>query len=146
MIWSIKCVTVSNLFTIFCFPLKSKMAVKRGKNLNFSPLENILPVSQKFARNRSICYSFQDCCNFLFSAKIQDQHQKWRKLKLSFVQDDPLVPCGSKIHSKSLYRLQFEIFVIFQIFTKTSNNKPLLTWTLINKCETSICYCSQNSR
>ena len=39
------------------------------------------PVGQKFARNRSISYSFRDIHTFSFSAKIQDGRQKWRKLK-----------------------------------------------------------------
>ena len=41
------------------------------------------PVGQKFARNRSISYSFRDIDTFSFSAKIQDGCQKWRKLKFS---------------------------------------------------------------
>ena len=41
----------------------------------------------------------------------------------------------------------FEIFLIFHIFTKSSKKKyPILTCTLSNKCETSICYSSQKSR
>ena len=45
---------------------------------------------------------------FCFSAKIQDGRQKWRKLKfLNFVQNTFLLPCESKILSKSLYLLRF---------------------------------------
>ena len=40
-----------------------------------------IPVGQKFAQNRSISYRLQDIFNVLFSAKIQDGRQKWRKLK-----------------------------------------------------------------
>ena len=36
---------------------------------------------QKFTQNRSIPYGFRDIHTFSFSAKIQDGHQKWRKLK-----------------------------------------------------------------
>ena len=36
-------------------------------------------MGQKFARNRSISYGFQDIHTFSFSAKIQDGRQKWRK-------------------------------------------------------------------
>ena len=37
---------------------------------------------QKFARNRSISYHFEDILNdSIFFAKIQDGRQKWRKLK-----------------------------------------------------------------
>ena len=39
------------------------------------------PVDQKFAQNRSISYGFRDIHTFLFSAKIQDGCQMWRKLK-----------------------------------------------------------------
>ena len=39
-------------------------------------------VGQKFNRNRSISYGFQDIHTFSFSAKIQDGRQKWRKLKI----------------------------------------------------------------
>ena len=38
-------------------------------------------MGQKFAQNCSISYHFEDIFNVLFSAKIQDGHQKWRKLK-----------------------------------------------------------------
>ena len=51
--------TISEIFTIFHFPLKSKMAAKSDKNWNFSPLHRILlyyPVGKIFARNRSISY------------------------------------------------------------------------------------------
>ena len=37
---------------------------------------------KKFTQNRSISYGFQDIHTFSFSAKIQDGHQKWQKLKL----------------------------------------------------------------
>ena len=66
------------------------------------------PVGQKFAQNRSISYGFQDIHTFLFSAKIQDGHQKWRKLKFFPLAWDTVVPpCGSKIRSKLLYLLRF---------------------------------------
>ena len=55
------------IFTLFHFPLKSKMAAKSGENWNFSLLHRILlyyPVGQKFARNRSIYYGFRDICDF----------------------------------------------------------------------------------
>ena len=49
--------TVFKIFTLFHFPLKSKMAAKSGENWNFSPLHRLLwqcPAGQKFAQNRSI--------------------------------------------------------------------------------------------
>ena len=138
--------TVSEIFSIFYFPLKTKMAAKSGENWHFSPLYKILlyyPVGQKFTRNRSISYRSRDIFNVLFSAKIQDGRQKWQKIetfplcigyscttgfrdthtfsfsakiqdgrpkwwKLKFFpysQDTPVLPCGSKIRSKSLYLL-----------------------------------------
>ena len=71
--------TVFEIFTLFHFPLKSKMAAKSGKNSNFSPSHRTLlyyPVGQKFARNHSISYTFRDIHTFSFSAKIQDDRQK----------------------------------------------------------------------
>ena len=66
------------------------------------------PAGQKFARNRTICYGFRDIHTFSFSAKMQDGCQKWRKLKFfPFAYDTLVLPCGSKICSKSLYLLRF---------------------------------------
>ena len=98
--------TVFKIFTLFRFPLNSKMAAKSGENWKFSPRNWILlyyPVGQKFAQNYSISYCFRDIFNVLFSAKIQDGHQKWQKLKFfPFAYDTLTLPCGSKIQSKSL--------------------------------------------
>ena len=109
---------VFEIFTLFHFPLKSKMAAKSGENLNFPPLHRILlyyPAGQKFARNRSISYGYHDSHTFSFSAKIQDGRQNWRKLKFfPKAQDTPKLPCGSKIRSKSLYLLPFTRY--FQCF------------------------------
>ena len=60
------------------------MAAESGENCNFSPLHRTLlyhPVGQKLAQNRSISYGFRDIETFSFSAKIQDGHRKWQKLK-----------------------------------------------------------------
>ena len=96
--------TIFEIFRLFHFPLKSKMAAKSG---NFSPSHRTLlyyPVGQKFAQNCSIPYRLQDIFNVLFSAEIQDGRQKWRKLKCFPSALDTLVlPCGSKLCSKSLY-------------------------------------------
>ena len=103
--------TVSEILTFFVFPQKFKMAAKSGENRNFSILYRILfyyPVSQELCRNRSISYGFRDIKIFSFFAKIQDGRQKWRKLKIfNFVQNTLLLPCESKIVSKSLYLLRF---------------------------------------
>ena len=65
-------------------------------------------MGQKFCRNRSVSYGFRDINIFCFSAKIQDGRQKWQKLKIfNFVQNTLLLPCESKIVSKSLYLLRF---------------------------------------
>ena len=64
--------TVFKIFTLFRFPLNSKMAAKSGENWKFSPRNWILlyyPVGQKFARNYSISFSFRDIFNVLFSAR-----------------------------------------------------------------------------
>ena len=77
-------------------------------------------VGQKFSRNHSISYHFGDIFNLLFSAKIQDGCQKWRKLKFfPFEQDTLVLPCGSKIRSKSLSRTVSEIFTLFHFPLKS---------------------------
>ena len=160
--------TISKIFSMFCFPLKSKMAAKSGENLNFSPLHRTLlyypagqkvhskslylirflryshffifcknprwppkvakieifplcigyyPVGKKFARNHSISYGFRDIHTFSFSFIIQDGRQKWRKLKFfPFAQGTLVLPCGSKIRSKSLYLLWFSRYSHVFIF------------------------------
>ena len=55
------CLTVFEIFTLFHFLLKYKMAAKSGENCNFSLLHRTLlyyPVGEKFAQNRSISYGF----------------------------------------------------------------------------------------
>ena len=103
--------TVSEILRFFPFSQKFKMAAKSGENRNFLILYRILfyyPVSQKFCPNRFISYGFRDIKIFSFFAKIQDGRQKWRKLKIfNFVQNTLLLPCESKIVSKSLYLLRF---------------------------------------
>ena len=92
------------------------MAAKSDENRNFSPLHRTLlyyPVGQKFAQNHSISYGFQDIHTFSFTAKIQDGHQKWRKLKFFPLADNTL--------EIALSLTVCEIFVTFHIFTKSSN-------------------------
>ena len=58
---------ISEIFSMFYVPLKSKMAAVSGENWNFSPLDRILlyhPVDQKFTVNRSISYCFRDSHTF----------------------------------------------------------------------------------
>ena len=119
---------VFEIFTLFHFPQKSKMAAKSGENWNFSPLHRILlyyPVGQTFARNCSISYVFRDIQTFSFSAKIQDGRQKWRKLKFfTFAQATLVLPCGSKIRSKSLHLVWFSRYSHFFIFSKNPRWPP----------------------
>ena len=119
---------VFEIFTLFHFPQKSKMAAKSGENRNFLPLHRTLLyylASQNFARNRTICYGFRDIHTFSFTAKIQDGHQKWQKSKFyPFAQDTLLLPCGSKIRSKSLYLLWFSRYSHFFIFCKNPRWPP----------------------
>ena len=111
----------------------------------FSPLHGTLlqyPAGRKFARNRSISwfsryshffifrsisYGFRDIHTFFFSfsTKIQDGRQKWRKLKFfTFAWDTLAIPCGSKIHSKSIYLLQFSRYSHYFIFRKNPRWPP----------------------
>ena len=76
--------TVYEKFTFFSFSAKIQDGCQKWRKLKFSPLHRTLlysPVAQKFARNRSISYGFQDIHTFSLSAKIQDGRQKWRKSK-----------------------------------------------------------------
>ena len=57
------------IFTIFHFPLRSKMDAKSGKNFKFNRICLYYPVGQKFAQNHFISYGFQDIFNDLFSDK-----------------------------------------------------------------------------
>ena len=83
------------------------------------------PAGQKFAPNRSISYGFRDIHTFSFSAKIQDGRQKWRKLKFfPFAYNTLVLPCGSKIRSKSLYLVRFSRFSHFFIFRKNPRWPP----------------------
>ena len=83
------------------------------------------PAGQKFAGNRSISYGFRDIDTFPFSAKIQDGHRKWQKLKLfPYAQDTLVPPCGSKIRWKSLYLLRFSRYSHFSIFRKNPRWLP----------------------
>ena len=78
-------------------------------------------MGQKFTRNRSISYGFQDIYTFLFSAKIQHGRHKLRKLKIFTFQWDILVlPCGPKIHPKITLSLTVcQIFTLFYFLLKS---------------------------
>ena len=81
------------------------------------------PVGQKFARNRSISYSFRDIHTFSFSLKSK------KAAKSCEIEIFPLGTGHSftTIRVKNLLKITLsltvcEIFVIFHIFTKSSNN------------------------
>ena len=60
--------------------------------------DRLLPVHQKFRRNRSISHCFQDKDVFAFYAQIHDGCQKWRKLIFGKNWLMSLcIPCSSKI-------------------------------------------------
>ena len=104
------------------------MAAKNWKNRKFVYLLRSIfyyPAGQKFDRNRSISYGFRDICDFMLSAKIQDGRQKLKKSK-NFITAKKLLllPCGSKIRSKSLYLLQFSRYLQFSVFRKNSRWPP----------------------
>ena len=108
----------------FYFPLKFKMAAKGAKKRNFSFLYRIplyYPMGKKFTRNRSISYGFRDIYNCLFSAEIQDGHQKWSKLKLFPFAQNTL---GTTLWVKNLLKIALslmvsEIFTIFYFLLKS---------------------------
>ena len=112
--------TVSEIFSMFYFPLKFKMATKSGKNWNFSPLQKMLlyyPMGQKFTRNHSIFYNSEIFTNFYFLLKSKmaaRSGENW--FFFPFAQDTLVLPRGSKILSKSLYLLVSEIFFIIIMF------------------------------
>ena len=115
------------IFTLFHFPLKSKMAAKSGENWNFSLRRRILlnyPVGQKFAQNRSISYRLRDIFNVLFSAEIQDGRQKWRKLKFSPLHRILLYyPVGQKFAWNHSISYGFQIFTLFHFSAKIQDGR-----------------------
>ena len=69
--------TVFDIFAIFHFPQKFKMAAQNCKIWKFWYFAFTLlfhPAGPKFARNRSISYGFRDICDFSFSAKIPQRN------------------------------------------------------------------------
>ena len=70
----------------FLFSAKIKDGHRKWRKIEtFSPKYRIplyYSTDQKFSRNRSICYGFQDNYNFLYTAKIQDGCKSGKKLKI----------------------------------------------------------------
>ena len=103
-------------------------------------------VGQKFARNRSISYHFKDIFNVNFPQKskmaayvlqfskyshffIFRKNPRWppkvAKIEFSpFALDTLVLPCGSKICSKSLYLVRFSRYSHFFIFCKNPRWPP----------------------
>ena len=74
------------------------------------------PKGKKFVLNHFISYGFQDIYNFLFSAKIKDGRQKWRKLKFfPFAEDTLVLPPGSEINLLEI-ALSLVVSEIFSMF------------------------------
>ena len=116
--------TISKIFSMFYFPLKSKMASKSDKNWNFSPFNRTplyYPTGQKFARNRSISYGFWNIHTFSFSAKIQDGRQKWRKFKFFpiFIEYTCTTLRVKNLLEIALSLMVFEIFTLFHFPQKS---------------------------
>ena len=65
----------------------------------------------------ALSYTVSEIITLFNSAKIKDSHHKLRKLKFFPFQWDTLIlPCGPKIHSKSLYLLWFPSYLHIFIF------------------------------
>ena len=79
-----------------------------------------------FLQNCSISYGFRDICDFMFSAEIHDGRQKLKKNSkiLISAKKHLLLPCVSKIWSKSLYLLRFSTYLRFFVFRKNSRWPP----------------------
>ena len=93
--------TVSEILTFFVFRKNSRWPPKVAKIEFFSISHRILcyyPTGQKFCRNRSISYGFQDINIFCFSAKIQDGRQKTK---------GPRRPLGLSLWKLSSKRVRF---------------------------------------
>ena len=74
--------TVFKIFSMFYFPIKSKMPSKSGENWIFFRLTGILlyyPVGQKFTRNLSISYVFEIFTLFHFplKSKMATKSKHW---------------------------------------------------------------------
>ena len=110
--------TVFEIFTLFHFPLISKMAAKSGENWKFSPLKKTLlyyPVDQKFARNRSISYHFEE----IFWMLIFRKNPRWSP-KVAKIEIFPITighTCTTLWVKNSLeIALSLTVFEIFTLF------------------------------
>ena len=95
------------------------------------PLEKLMGkltqavVANPNAVDHRLSYYKQDICNFLFSRKTSRWPPKIVKKKNFFLYNSiPLLPCGSKICSKSLYLLPFPRYLQFFILRKNPRWPP----------------------
>ena len=115
--------TVSEIFSMFYFPLKSKMVAKSDKieifplGTGYSCNTPVILCGSEIRSKTPYLLPFLRYFQCFIFAKIQHGHQKWRKLKFfPLVQDTLVLPCGSKSRSKSLYLLRFSRYSHFFIF------------------------------
>ena len=105
------------IFTLFHYPLTSKMVTKSDKKCNFSTwignscstlwVKDLLEI----ALSPTV---FEIFTLFHLSTKIQDSHQKWQKFKFSPLDRKLLYyPMGQKFARISLSHAVFEIFTPF---------------------------------
>ena len=113
--------TVAEIFTIFHFPLKSKMAAKSGENWIFFPRHRILlygPMSQKFTRNRYISYRFSRYSHFFIFCLNPRWLPKVVNIEIFFLWIRySCTTLWVKIHSKLLYFLLFARYLWFFTFS-----------------------------
>ena len=102
--------------------------------MTFSPRHRILlyyPVGQKFARNRCVCYHFEDIFNVYFLLKIQDSHQKWQKF--NFFPFCIVYSCTTLPVKNSLkIALSVKVFEILRLFHFPAKIKVAITQLAID--------------
>ena len=106
---------VFEIFTLFHFPQKSKMAAKSGKNWIFLLHRTLLysPVDQKFARNRSISYGFEIFKLFHFPQKSKMAAKSGKNGKFAPMNSTlSYYPVGQKFARTALSLTDFEIFTL----------------------------------
>ena len=83
-------------------------------------------MGKKFARNRSVCYHFEDIFNVYFLLKIQDSSQKW--LKLNFFPFCIVYSCSTLQVKNSLkIALSVTVFRDIKTFSFSAKIKVAIT-------------------
>ena len=77
-------------------------------------------MGQKFARNRSVYYHFDDIFNVYFLLKIEDSRQKWRKLNFFPLLHSILMyyPAGQKFTQNRSISYSFQDIKTFSFSAK----------------------------